>query len=64
MAQVNDFKAQFEKGTAMMSMQIMSFLSDWLKNHIMKTDKGIRPVFQRERRQKITRGASAYADYR
>lgn len=44
-AQVNDFKAQFEKGTAMMSMQIMSFLSDWLKNHIMKTDKQYGPFF-------------------
>ena len=27
----------------MLSMEVMSFLSDWLKNHIMKTDKQYGP---------------------
>ncbi len=37
-AQVVDFKTQFEDGKAALSMDLMIFLSDWLRGHIMKTD--------------------------
>lgn len=36
---VKDFKAGFEKKKLSLTIQIMSFLSDWLRNHIMGTDK-------------------------
>ncbi|MBI3901331.1 MAG: bacteriohemerythrin [Nitrosomonadales bacterium] len=34
-----DFKKKFDSGTAVVSVEIMNFLRDWLTNHIMKTDK-------------------------
>jgi hemerythrin-like metal-binding protein len=43
--QVGEFKKLFDSGKAMLSMEVMSFLSDWLKNHIMKTDKQYGPFF-------------------
>ncbi len=36
---VNEFKAKFDKGTVTLSVEVMSFLRDWLKNHILKSDK-------------------------
>ncbi len=39
MAQVVDFKTQFDEGKASLTMDLMNFLTDWLKNHIMKTDR-------------------------
>jgi hemerythrin-like metal-binding protein len=33
------FKADFDKGTGGMSVDVMNFLRDWLTNHIMKTDQ-------------------------
>ena len=36
---VSDFKTGFETGKLAMTIEVMSFLSDWLKNHIMGTDK-------------------------
>ncbi|HHN66370.1 MAG TPA: bacteriohemerythrin [Nitrospirae bacterium] len=36
---VSDFKKKFEKGQITLSIEIMNFLSDWLRNHIMKVDK-------------------------
>lgn len=36
---VLDFKNQFEAGEAVLSMEIMKFLTDWLTNHILGTDK-------------------------
>ena len=36
---VGDFKEGFEKGSLSLTIQVMDFLSDWLKNHIMGTDK-------------------------
>ena len=36
---VSEFKKKFEAGNAMISVEIMNFLRDWLANHIMKTDK-------------------------
>ena len=38
-ATVSDFKKKFDSGSAMISVEIMNFLRDWLANHIMKTDK-------------------------
>ena len=34
----NDFKSKFECGNALITVEIMNFLRDWLVNHIMKTD--------------------------
>jgi hemerythrin len=42
---VGDFKKDFDAGKAMLSVSIMNFLSDWLKNHITKTDKAYAPFF-------------------
>ena len=36
---VSDSRDEFEKGRLALSVDIMNFLSDWLKNHIMVTDK-------------------------
>ncbi|MCK9363574.1 MAG: bacteriohemerythrin [Syntrophales bacterium] len=36
---VADFKDGFEKRKLSLTIEVMNFLSDWLKNHIMKTDK-------------------------
>lgn len=37
-AQVLKIKSDFESGKATITMDLMDFLSDWLKNHILKTD--------------------------
>jgi hemerythrin-like metal-binding protein len=36
---VVDFKTQFDKGSVAVTVQVMTFLEDWLVNHIQKTDK-------------------------
>jgi hemerythrin len=36
---VTDFKTGFEKRNLTLTIEVMDFLSDWLKNHIMGTDK-------------------------
>jgi hemerythrin len=36
---VSEFKDGFEKGKISLSIEVMNFLSDWLKNHINGTDK-------------------------
>jgi methyl-accepting chemotaxis protein len=38
-AQVVDIQKKFKAGEAMVSMELMSFLKDWLVNHIQGTDK-------------------------
>ena len=37
--QVVDFQKQFENGTVRLTIPMMSFLSDWLTQHIQGTDK-------------------------
>ncbi|MBI5307325.1 MAG: hemerythrin family protein [Planctomycetes bacterium] len=37
--QVKDFKSQFDKGTLGLTLKLMTFLKDWLNNHILGTDK-------------------------
>ena len=38
-AQVVDIQKKFKAGNAMISMELMAFLKDWLVNHIQGTDK-------------------------
>ena len=35
---VSDFKNKFEKSSLGLSIEVMNFLSDWLKNHIKASD--------------------------
>lgn len=37
--QVKALKSDFESGKAVMTMDVMNFLKDWLSEHIMGTDK-------------------------
>jgi hemerythrin-like metal-binding protein len=45
-AQVIEFKQEFEAGKAALSMDLMQFLTDWLRDHIMKTDRAYAPFFK------------------
>ncbi|MCC6932951.1 MAG: hemerythrin family protein [Deltaproteobacteria bacterium] len=45
--QVLDFQKQFESGKISLSIDIMNFLGDWLKNHIQGTDKKYIACFQK-----------------
>ena len=45
-AKVQAFAKEFEQGRAALSMDLMRFLTDWLKNHIMKTDKAYAPFLK------------------
>ena len=38
-AKVGDFKTGYDKGDLSLSLSVMNFLSDWLKNHIKGTDQ-------------------------
>ncbi len=49
-AQVIDFKTQFEEGKAALTMDLMNFLTDWLKEHIMQTDKKYVPFLKEKLR--------------
>ena len=40
-ADVGRFKQQFENGNGGISIELMSFLRDWLVNHILKVDKAL-----------------------
>ncbi|MDT3700179.1 MAG: bacteriohemerythrin [Thermincola sp.] len=37
--QVVDFQKDFDSGKAVMTLEVMSFLKDWLVKHILGTDK-------------------------
>ncbi len=45
-AKVVEFKQEFEEGKAALSMELMEFLTDWLRDHIMKTDTDYVPFFK------------------
>ncbi len=40
------FKEEFDKGRAAVSMDLMDFLTEWLRDHIMKTDKAYAPFLK------------------
>lgn len=42
---VLDFQKKHQAGNLMLSLEVMNFLKDWLKNHIMGTDKKYGPFF-------------------
>ncbi|MEI6155206.1 MAG: bacteriohemerythrin [Deltaproteobacteria bacterium] len=44
-AKVSEFKDGFEKGNIGLTIKVMSFLSDWLQNHIKGVDKKYAPLF-------------------
>jgi len=44
-AKVYEFKDGFEKGKLGLSISVMDFLSDWLRNHIKGVDKKYGPFF-------------------
>jgi hemerythrin len=45
-AETQSFKAAFETGKLGLSIEVMSFLSNWLKTHIMGEDKKYSSFFQ------------------
>jgi hemerythrin len=45
MVQVGDFNARLRDGKASFSLELMSFLKDWLVNHIKGTDMMYRDFF-------------------
>lgn len=47
-AKVTQFDKEFREGKAMMSIEIMNFLKEWLSTHILGTDKKYGP-FLREK---------------
>jgi len=38
-AQVDDFARKYQEGNALLTMDVMSFLQDWLRKHIQSTDR-------------------------
>jgi hemerythrin len=42
---VSEFRSNFQQGKLGLSIEVMDFLSDWLKKHIMGTDKKYGPFF-------------------
>lgn len=45
-AQVGAFQSDFVSGKATVTMELMDFLTDWLKNHILKTDMAYAPFLK------------------
>ncbi len=46
--EVEKFRKDFEAGSIGLSVRIMTFLGDWLKNHIMGTDKKYSEFFNQQ----------------
>jgi hemerythrin len=42
---VGEFKAAYDAGSIGLSNEVMHFLADWLKDHILVTDKKFGPFF-------------------
>lgn len=40
-ADVSAFKSKFDTGSAAVTTELMTFLRNWLSNHILKTDKAL-----------------------
>ena len=38
-----ELKTKFDKGEAVITVEVMQFLKDWLNNHILRTDKKYSP---------------------
>jgi hemerythrin-like metal-binding protein len=49
---VVEFQNDFNSGKATVTMELMDFLSDWLKNHIMKTDMAYVPFLKEKMESK------------
>ncbi len=45
-SQVLELKTQFEEGKTSQTIGLINFLTDWLRNHIMKTDKKYVPFLK------------------
>lgn len=43
---VTDFKQGFDDGRLMLTLDVMSFLGDWLMNHIQGSDAGYAPFLE------------------
>lgn len=43
---VIDFQAEFESGRALMTLQVLHFLKDWLLNHIASSDQKYAPYLK------------------
>ena len=43
--EVSAFKKEFDEGRIGLTIKLMNFLSDWLRNHIMGSDKKYGPFF-------------------
>jgi hemerythrin len=44
--QVVDFQTDFESGKALMTIQVLQFLKDWLKHHIAESDQKYAPFLK------------------
>ncbi|MCB9481589.1 MAG: bacteriohemerythrin [Desulfobacteraceae bacterium] len=51
-SKVIDFKNSFESGNADLTSDLMAFLEDWLRNHIMKTDRAYASFLSRKMKEK------------
>ena len=46
--EVEKFKKEFEEGSIGLSVKVLTFLSNWLRNHIMGTDKKYSEFFNQK----------------
>lgn len=44
--QVTELKTDFDKKGSAMSLKVLVFLKDWVRNHILETDKQYGPFFR------------------